>query len=122
MTRRLIVVRMNARPKLLPTFERGVEAELDWFDGCLGGRDHLVGNSFGRGRADLTAASLLAPLARPLACPLYRHPKLPEAAEEALARWSTRPSLRWVERIYAEHRHPGPAADGRNGDTAGLQP
>jgi glutathione S-transferase len=120
MTRRLIVARMNARPELLPTLEREVEAELDWFDGCLGGRDHLVANSFGR--ADLTAASLLAPLARPVACPLYRHPKLPEAVEEALARWSTRPSLRWVERIYAEHRHPGPAPDGRNGDTAGLQP
>ena len=101
-TRRLMVAGMNARSALLPELEQKLSAELDWFDDQLAGRRHLVGDQFGR--ADLTAASLLAPLARPAACLLYRKVRLPERLEQSLALWGARPSLRWVERIYAEHR------------------
>ena len=101
-TRWLMIRSMNARAALTPALERDLAAELDWFDGVLGGRRYLAGDRFGR--ADITATSLLAPLARPKACPIYRRVALPPAVEGALTRWSARPSLRWVERTYAEHR------------------
>ena len=101
-TRRLMIQGMNARAALVPALERDLAAELDWFEGVLDGRRHLAGDRFGR--ADIPAASLLAPLARPAACPIYRRVALPPSVEEALARWNARPSLRWVERTYAEHR------------------
>ena len=37
--------------------EQKITAELDWFEDQLAGREHLVGDKFGR--ADLTAASSL---------------------------------------------------------------
>lgn len=101
-TRRLMVAVMKASPGLVPKLERDVDAELAWFDERLDGRRYLAGDRFGR--ADITAASLLAPLARPPACPLYRRIALPPNVESALAKWRARPSLRWVERTYAEHR------------------
>ena len=102
-TRRLMVAGMNARPALLPELEQKITAELDWFKHQLAGREHLVCDRFGR--ADLTAASLLAPLARPSACPLYRKSQTPERLEKILARWRARQSLQWVEKIYANYRH-----------------
>lgn len=102
LTRRLMVAGMDARPALIPELEQKLTAELDWFEDHLAGRRHLVNDRFGR--ADITAASLLAPLARPAAHPHYRRVRLPERLEETLTRWSARPSLRWVERIYADHR------------------
>jgi glutathione S-transferase len=102
-TRRLMVAGMNARPALLPELEQNITAELDWFEDQLAGRQYLVGDRFGR--ADLSAASLLAPLARPSACPLYRNVHTPERLEQVLTRWRDRPSLQWVEEIYSKHRH-----------------
>ncbi len=100
--RRLMVASMNARPALLSEVEAQLGAELDWFDRRVDGRRHLVGDRLGR--ADITAASLLAPLARPRACPLYRQVTLPSKIEETLMTWSARPALQWVQRLYAEHR------------------
>lgn len=101
-TRRLVIAGMDARAAQVPELERDLAAELDWFGGHLGGRRHLVEDRLGR--ADITGASLLAPLAPPAACPLYRRVALPPRVEAALARWSAQPALRWVARTYAEHR------------------
>ncbi|WP_407523598.1 glutathione S-transferase N-terminal domain-containing protein [Methylobacterium oryzisoli] len=103
LTRQRMIRGMEAWADARPGLERQVEAALDWFDAQVAGRHYLVGGGFGR--ADITAASLLAPLARPAACPLYRHLSLPFAVEDALRGWRKRRSLFWVERIYAEHRH-----------------
>ena len=102
-TRRAMIAAMDARPALIPALGEQLAAELDWFDERLTGRCHVASDGFGR--ADITAASLLAPLARPAAGPPYRQATLPQAVEDTLARWSARPSLRWVERTYAEYRH-----------------
>jgi len=80
----------------------GGASELDWFEAELAGRQYLVGERFGR--ADLTAASLLGPLARPRECPIYGRVRLPEYLEQSLDQWSNRPSLRWVKYMYATHR------------------
>ena len=82
----------------------GLRALSALAEGRDGGRGRLVGDRFGR--ADITAASLLAPLAPPGEHPVYRRGAMPAAVEDALTRWSARPSLRWVERTYAEHRRP----------------
>jgi glutathione S-transferase len=101
-TRRLMALGMNARPALVPRLQREVEGELDWFEGRLGDRAYLDGDGFGR--ADITAASLLAPLARPAACPLYRRVRWPEGPARTLTAWSARPSLRWAYAVYERHR------------------
>jgi glutathione S-transferase len=80
-----------------------VEGELDWFDGLLSdGRRYLVGDRFSR--ADLTAASLLAPLALPKEHPTYGALEVPPRASADLARWTGRPTARWVREIYRAHR------------------
>lgn len=82
-----------------------VEGELDWIDGLLSdGRRYLVGNEFSR--ADLTAASLLAPLAMPLEHPTYSGFQLPPGVAGDVAGWEQRPSIGWVREMYARHRRP----------------
>jgi glutathione S-transferase len=100
--RRLMIAGMNARPTLVRRVEAQLDAELDWFDRRVAGRQFLVGDQFGR--ADITAASLLAPLARPTACPLYRLVVLPTEIEERLTAWSSRPALVWAQHQYADNR------------------
>ena len=57
--RRIMAASMKARPCVVPYLIAQVDHELDWFDQVLAERgDYLVGFEFGR--ADLTAASLLA--------------------------------------------------------------
>lgn len=100
--RRLMIAGMNARPALLDELEQELSSELDWFDQQVAGGRYLSGDRFGR--ADITAASLLSPLARPIACPLYRDFVLPDRLEATLDRWSARPGLQWVAHIYETHR------------------
>jgi glutathione S-transferase len=102
-TRRLMRAGMNTYPHLVPALEAEIDAELSRFEERLGAGDHLVDGRFGR--ADLTAASLLSPLARPEALPLYQRLQLPDQVEAVLRRWSKRPALRWVLRVYASDRH-----------------
>ncbi|HEX2726530.1 MAG TPA: glutathione S-transferase N-terminal domain-containing protein [Beijerinckiaceae bacterium] len=100
--RRLMIAGMDARPALLGKVEAQLGAELDWFDHRVVGRRYIVGDQLGR--ADITAASLLAPLVRPRACPLYRQVTLPARVEETLTTWSARPALQWARCLYAAHR------------------
>ena len=108
LTRRAMIAGMNARESLLPAIERRLDAELDWFAGELSGRHFLVGNRLGR--ADITAASLLAPLARPNACPLYRLIRLPPGVEAVLSRWNQAPALEWVQQVYVDWRRSEPGS------------
>lgn len=101
-TRRAMIHGMQAQPHLLPSLLAELEAELDWIDRERAGCRYLVGVQFGR--ADLTAASLLAPLARPaVACPLYRT-RLSRRAEALLDHLYMHPTLEWVRTIYQQHR------------------
>jgi glutathione S-transferase len=77
--------------------------ELDWLDNLLAdGRPYLTGERFTR--ADLTAASLLAPLANPARHPTYSDLALPSALAATITNWQDRPSLKWVLQIYDKHR------------------
>lgn len=110
-TRRLMMVGMKARPALVPGLVEELGRELAWFAGVLEERgEHLVGGTFGR--ADLTAASMLAPLAVPPECPvadLYERVRLPESLDAQVHLWRREPALAWVARTYARHRRPNPA-------------
>jgi glutathione S-transferase len=78
-------------------------AELDWLDNLLAdGRPYLTGEHFTR--ADLTAASLLAPLVNPAKHPTYSDLALPSALAATIAHWQNRPALKWVLQIYDKHR------------------
>ena len=82
-----------------------VLAELDWLDALLAdGRPYLTGDSLTR--ADITAASLLAPLVNPANHPTYGSLKIPATLEATISDWRERPVLRWVTEVYANHRKP----------------
>lgn len=78
-------------------------AELEWLDGLIAdGRPYLTGGTFTR--ADLTAASLLAPLVNPAKHPTYAALSLPKRLAETIKGWQDRPVLQWVSAVYDRHR------------------
>ena len=80
-----------------------VERELDWFEGLLAdGRPYLVGDRFSR--ADMTAASLLAPVVLPAEHPTYGRLSVPPRARALIEDWKDRPAVRWVRDLYRKHR------------------
>jgi glutathione S-transferase len=108
--RRLMMQGMQAKPALLPDLTARMADRLAWFERVVRERGpHLSGAAFGR--ADLTAASLLAPLAAPAGCPvrsLYREVRFPPAVADTLARWREEPALTWVAEAYARSRSVAP--------------
>lgn len=106
--RRVMIAGMNARPDVLPDLIAQVDHELDWLDLTLSERgDHLVGKDFGR--ADLTAASLLAPIALLQVEPvgsISAGIRWPQSLAPSLERWSGRPTVQWVRHVYADNRAP----------------
>ncbi|GJE45784.1 glutathione S-transferase family protein [Methylobacterium soli] len=101
--RQAMSVSMKVGPAKLVELEQALERELDWIDAIVSEGPYLDGDQFGR--TDITAASLLAPLARPVDLPLYRQLVMPAEVERAFQRWADRPSIRWVLRMYAAHRN-----------------
>ncbi len=79
-----------------------VLAALDRLEAELGDDEYLVGGRFTV--ADLTAASLFYPLARPPEGPAL--PPGPEAIENFNAPLKNRPGYRWVEEMFRRHRTP----------------
>ena len=94
---------MDVRPERVPELQRQIDSELDWADTLVEDRAPLGRAAFGR--TAITAASMLAPLARPDVLPLYRQIRLPPEMERAFDGWEARPALRWVRDMYAQHRH-----------------
>ena len=80
-----------------------IEGELQWLDGLLSdGRQFLIGEKFSR--VDLTAASLLAPLAIPMEHPTYSGLVVPPRVADDLLAWKNRPVINWVREIYRQYR------------------
>jgi glutathione S-transferase len=101
--RKLMIKGMDLGPAQGRESRAIVDAELRWLDGLLAdGREFLVGETFSR--ADIAAASLLAPLVLPEQHPTYRGLAVPPNLSVDLENWSERPSLEWVRRIYARYR------------------
>lgn len=101
--RQMMMARMDLGHAQGQESRRIVQAELDWLDASLAdGRRFLIGDRFSR--ADMTAASLMAPLVCPPEHPTYHRIVIPPRAQEEIAEWSERPSLEWVREIYREQR------------------
>jgi len=105
MVRKTMIAGMDAGPEAAPDSQVRIEDELDWLEERLAeGGGFLAGGGFSR--ADLTVASLLAPLARPDEAPIYRDFSLPQPLAATVEAWRRRPLLQWVLTIYREHRRP----------------
>jgi len=103
LVRKLMMGAMDLGPEQGQESRRIVEGELDWLDGRLADhRRFLVGDRFSR--ADMTAASLFAPLALPKEHPTYGMLEVPPRARADLARWAERPTVAWVREIYRAYR------------------
>ena len=80
-----------------------IRQTLDWLDAQLAdGRRFLVADAFTV--ADITAASLLAPLACPAQHPVYGDAAYRLGMRAALQEWEGRPGIAWVRALYASQR------------------
>ena len=104
LTRRAMIAGMKADARRLPDIADRLARELDGLDRKIGSRRYFAGDRFGR--ADITAASLLAPLSCPAELPLYRAIKMPARLDAILKDWASRPSLVWTNAVYGLHRIP----------------
>jgi glutathione S-transferase len=103
------MVRAGIRRRFRITPEKAAEsrdrvlAAVDLLERDLadGGGDYLVGGRFSV--ADLTAAALLYPIARPEAFP-YPIPEVPATAREFMDSLANRRIGAWVARMYERHR------------------
>lgn len=104
--KRFMIRGMDLGPAQRLAARDAISEELDWLDEQLvDGRPFLLGDRFSR--ADLAAASLLSPIARPPERPGNVPGALPAAMEEDLAEWSVRPSIEWVRSLYRSRRTEG---------------
>ncbi len=86
---------------------RTLEA-LDRLEQEIGPAGYLVGDEFTV--ADLTAAAMFYPLARPTEFPYPLIPEIPASAREFVEPLESRPGIEWVTEIYRRHRVPALAA------------
>ena len=77
---------------------------LDWVDGVAADAGGTLASDFGR--AHITAASLLYPIASPTPTPTARRPRFSAHIQGLMGEWQRRPSLRWVRSTYEAHRPP----------------
>jgi len=84
-----------------------VLAALDRLEGELGDGEYLVGNNFSV--ADLTAASLFYPLARPTEGPLPPDQPGPAGFERFREPLEERHGVKWVQEMFHRHRKPAKA-------------
>ncbi|GAA3957387.1 glutathione S-transferase family protein [Allohahella marinimesophila] len=77
--------------------------EITWLEQRLDeGHAFLAGDRFTV--ADITAASLLAPLACPDEHPVYREPQYKSTMGDAIEAWRDSTALQWVRDLYKQHR------------------
>jgi glutathione S-transferase len=80
-----------------------VEQELASCDALLAdGRPYLSGDRWTR--ADITAASLWAPVVAPKEHPIYATATYPAAVAAKMKEWADRPTMQFVRRAYATQR------------------
>lgn len=81
---------------------RRVDETLDELATAVERSPYLAADHFSV--ADLTAASLLAPLANPDHPDMKRVEPIPAPIAGLLERWDAHPAMAWVRGIYAQHR------------------
>lgn len=98
-------IKLNINAAAAQRAEQRIDTALRWLEDQIAqGRTHLVGDQLTV--ADITAASLLAPMACPLEHPVYGAPSFRSKMLPTQALWRDRPGLAWVRQMYARHRGP----------------
>lgn len=97
----------------------GVEA-LDFVAERSARTGYLVGDGFSM--ADLTAASCLAPIVRPVNSPMASPLPVAGGFAQLMERYSGHPGVAWVRHIYARHRGSAADFDGPSPDYAATSP
>jgi glutathione S-transferase len=83
--------------------EQKIDEEIKWLEQRLrDGRQFLVGDTFTV--ADITAASLLAPLACPPEHPIYGTKDFRDKIAGPAKKWAASPALEWVRTMYTQNR------------------
>jgi len=83
--------------------QQRINEAMDWLEDRIAQQGlYLVGGRFTV--ADITAASLLAPIACPDEHPVYSAASYREGMASAMRPWLGRPALTWVREVYARHR------------------
>jgi glutathione S-transferase len=99
---RMVRLRYGINPEDAEASRRKTLAALDRVEAELQPSGYLVGDRFSV--ADLTAAALLFPLARPPQAPYMVPPPLPQSVQRFREEASERPAFKWVEEMYRSHR------------------
>jgi glutathione S-transferase len=101
---RVVKARFQIRPETVEKSREMVRAAFDEIEAEVGRSGYLVGESFTV--ADLTAASILAPIVMPPEFPyIHLHPDERTARSRQFRdSLKDRPGFRWVEDMYARHR------------------
>jgi glutathione S-transferase len=95
--------KLQIKPERVARARQRIGEAIDWLDGQLAdGRRFLIGDALTV--ADITAASLLAPLACPPQHPVYGEPAYREGMKAAVQTWQDRPAIAWVRALYDTHR------------------
>lgn len=92
---------------------RRTQEALDIVIKNRGPEGYLVGDRFSI--ADLTAATILHPVALPEELPIDFPRPYPPELENWLARWASHPGTEWVKEMYRRHRGASAATEDRNG-------
>jgi glutathione S-transferase len=101
--------RLGMSPKHIERARASLDAALTLIeDRIASGARYLVGDRLSL--ADVTAASLLAPIACPDEHPVYGSPKFRERFRPLTKRWEARPAIDWVRSTYRDHRGAWPRA------------
>lgn len=98
-------LKLNINAKAARRAEQRIDEAMLWLEARLAaGQHYLVGNRFTV--ADITAASLLAPMACPIEHPVYGQASFRERMGPKMPLWRDRAALDWVRQVYAQHRGP----------------
>lgn len=101
--RKIMISRMDLGKEQGQESREIMASELDWLDGLLQAKaEHIGGDELSV--ADITAASLLAPLVTPAQHPTYKDLVLPPRLNEEIQAWLQRPSIALTRRLYEEYR------------------